>query len=50
MMWSPAFSELTMVAVTALPLAKARPYSPPSTLAMAASKAARVGLPVREYS
>ena len=39
-----------MVAVVALPLAKARPCWAPSTLAMAASKEARVGLPVREYS
>ena len=39
-----------MPCVAARPDAKARPCVPPSSVAIAASSAARVGLPERPYS
>src|SRR5690349_8062945 len=39
-----------MVAVAARPLEKARPCAPPSSAARHASRAWRVGFPLREYS
>ena len=43
-------SMAMIVLVAAMPVAKAKPYSASSRAAKQASKAVRVGLPVREYS
>jgi hypothetical protein len=50
MTWSPELSRWMSVALVAEPDAKARPNLPFSMAATHSSKAARVGLPVREYS
>ena len=47
---SPAFRSESTAPIAAIPDANAKPCVPPSSCAIAASSAARVGLPVRAYS
>ena len=47
---SPAEKSESTAVMAAIPEAKAKPLVPPSSSAMSRSRAARVGLPVREYS
>jgi len=49
-MCDPAGNSSRIVASAARPDAKAKPRAPPSSAAMFASRAARVGLPERVYS